>query len=390
MTNAVLDPCHYVRAVTELGEKRPVLTSRAIYNERGMKLLDAGVRVDTRVYERLIEHRLAVPVEDCLSSEPAVNGRVLQEAAEVVLARESFPELFEHAVLTALTAGYLAWSPVARRHDVLLACAAGLLHDLGMLHVDPVLMAPEKRLSAEQRRQLYAHPLASALLVERHHEYPREVVRAILEHHEQLDGSGYPRGLSGEALSPLGRILSLAEVVTAMYGSDPVDPELRLSVALRMNRHRYDPELTRVLLELLAACPAKAPPASVGDPLAELGEVHGLLQGWAAVADAPGPEAVRLRATQQLAAIRRALAEAGASPEQLQWLGADALEPRLLAELSLIAREAAWQVRTVSRELRRRWRLEPGRHYPAPLEHWLDEVSRVCGPLVRGRAAQGG
>lgn len=428
MTDAMLDPRHYVRAVTELGEKRPVLTSRAIYNERGMKLLDVGVRVDTRMYERLIEHRLAVPVEDCLSSEPAVNGRVLREAAEALLvrwpllaamgaqpktrevvlaslsslplpasigfsltlAREAFPDLFEHAVLTALTAGYLAWSPVARRHDVLLACAAGLLHDLGMLHVDPVLMAPEKRLSAEQRRQLYAHPLASALLVERHHEYPREVVRAILEHHEQLDGSGYPRGLSGEALSPLGRILSLAEVVTAMYGRDPVDPELRLSVALRMNRHRYDPELTRVLLELLAACPAKAPPASVGDPLAELGEVHGLLQGWAAVADAPGPEAVRLRATQQLAAIRRALAEAGASPEQLQWLGADALEPRLLAELSLIAREAAWQVRTVSRELRRRWRLEPGRHYPAPLEHWLDEVSRVCGPLVRGRAAQGG
>lgn len=421
-------PRHYVRAVTELGEKRPVLTSRAIYNEHGMKLLDVGVRVDTRMYERLTEHRLAVPVEDCLSSEPAVNGRVLVEAAEallgrwpllaamgaqpktrevvlaalgsvplpapmgfsLMLARESYPELFEHAVLTAFTAGYLAWSPVARRHDVLLACAAGLLHDLGMLHVDPVLMAPEKRLSAEQRRQLYAHPLASALRVERHHEYPREVVRAILEHHEQLDGSGYPRGLSGEAISPLGRILSLAEVVTAMHGRGATDPELRLSVALRMNRHRYDQELAQVLLELLAECPARASSATVGDPVGELNEVQGLLQGWTAVAAAQGPAAVLARTTERVAEIRRALAGAGASPEQLQWLGGDALEPRLLAELSLIAREAAWQVRTVSRELRWRWRLEPGQAYPEALERWLAEVARVCGPLVRGRAAQGG
>lgn len=428
MTEPMLDPRHYVRAVTDLGEKRPVVAARAIYNVRGVKLLDQGVRVDARMYERLVEHRLSVPVQDCLSSEPSVNGRLLREVAQALLARwplfaamgaqpktrevvlaslsslplpapigfcltlarESFPAHFEHAVLTALTAGYLAWSPVARRHDVQLACAAGLLHDLGMLYVDPVLMAPEKRLTAEQRRQLYAHPLASAMLVERHHEYPREVVSAILEHHEQLDGSGYPRGLGGAAMSPLGRILSLAEVVTAMYGRDPVDPELRLSVVLRMNQHRYDQELARVLLDLLAGCASKAPAVSVGDPVAELKEVHRVLQGWATVASGPGPAAARDRTTEQVAAIERALAEAGASPEPLQWLGEDALEPRLLAELSLIAREAAWQVRTVSRELRRRWRLEPGQDYPAPMEHWLAEVARVCGPLVRGRSARGG
>jgi HD superfamily phosphodiesterase len=427
MSEAMLDARHYVRAVTELGEKRPVLTSRAIYNERGMKLLDAGVRVDARMYERLVEHRLTMPVEDSLTSDPAVNGRVLRECAEsllerwplfaamgerhkarevvlaslsslplptpigfcLTLARESFPDLFEHAVLTALTAGYLAWSPVARRHDVLLACAAGLLHDLGMLYIDPVLMAPEKRLSAEQRRQLYAHPLASAMLVERHHDYPREVVSAILEHHEQLDGSGYPRGLDGEAMSPLGRILSLAEVVTAMHARGAKDSELRLSVVLRMNRHRYDQELAQVLLELLAECPVRASSALAGDPVGELNEVQGLLQGWPAVAAAPGPAAVLARTTERVAEIRRALAGAGASPEQLQWLGGDALEPRLLAELSLIAREAAWQVRTVSRELRRRWRLEPGQAYPEALERWLAEVARVCGPLVRGRVAQG-
>ncbi|PPE67429.1 hypothetical protein C1704_04525 [Caldimonas caldifontis] len=428
MIDAMLDARHYVRAVTELGEKRPVLTSRAIYNERGMKLLDAGVRVDARMYERLVEHRLTVPVEDSLTSDPAVNGRVLRETAEsllkrwplfaamgerhkarevvlaalsslplptpigfcLTLARESFPDLFEHAVLTALTAGYLAWSPVARRHDVLLACAAGLLHDLGMLYIDPVLMAPEKRLSPEQRRQLYAHPLASAMLVERHHDYPREVVSAILEHHEHLDGSGYPRGLNGEAMSPLGRILSLAEVVTAMHGRGATDPELRLSVVLRMNRHRYDQELAHVLLDLLGECAVAGASAVTGDPVAQLHAVQGLLSGWAEVVSAQEPAAVLGRTTERVAEIGRALAGAGASPEQLQWLGDDVLDRRVQAELSLIAREAAWQVRSVSRELRRRWRLEPGQAYPGALERWLAEVARVCGPLVRGGSSPEG
>lgn len=150
------------------------------------------------------------------------------------------------------------------------------------------------------------------MLVERHHEYPREVVSAILEHHEQLDGGGYPRGLSAEKMSPLGRVLSLAEVVTAMHGRGATDPELRLSVALRMNRHRYDQELAQVLLELLAEYPTRASSATVGDPVGELNEVQGLLQGWAAVAAAQGPAAVLERATERLAEMRRALAGAGA------------------------------------------------------------------------------
>lgn len=42
MNEPMLDPRHYVRAVTELGEKRPVVATRAIYNTRGVKLLDQG------------------------------------------------------------------------------------------------------------------------------------------------------------------------------------------------------------------------------------------------------------------------------------------------------------------------------------------------------------
>lgn len=87
-----------------------------------------------------------------------------------------------------------------------------------MLAADPALHDPaQPPLGDAARAQLLAHSQASARLLEPHHVYPRELVRAITEHHERLDGSGYPRGLDGEAISAWGRVLSITEVVSAMF-----------------------------------------------------------------------------------------------------------------------------------------------------------------------------
>jgi hypothetical protein len=76
--------------------------------------------------------------------------------------------------------------------DVREAAVAGLLHDLGMLHIAPGLLDSEERLSGDELRPVYVHPLTSSMLVDRFPEYSKDIVRAIVEHHERLDGSGYP------------------------------------------------------------------------------------------------------------------------------------------------------------------------------------------------------
>src|SRR5205814_2245663 len=95
-------------------------------------------------------------------------------------------------------------------------------------------------LSGDELRPVYVHPLTSSMLVDRFPEYSKDIVRAIVEHHERLDGSGYPRGLAGDAISPLGRVLALAEVVTAMFDGNRRLPEQRVSLLLRINPRRYD------------------------------------------------------------------------------------------------------------------------------------------------------
>ncbi|MDB5896363.1 MAG: hypothetical protein JWQ88_3894, partial [Rhodoferax sp.] len=295
----------------------------------------------------------------------------------------------------ALTAAWLGQRTMAARFDLSMLAAAGLLHDLGMLHVDPVLLDPKQTITRQQRRQLYSHPLVSALLLERHHEYPKEVIRAVREHHELLDGSGYPGGLAGAAISPWGRILSLAQVVAALAKPGRRHAELRLSVLLRANRHRYDAGLVSRLLPLLertAEQEAEAAPVevTVSDPVARLTAIERVLATWPRQLAEDGgfaTFAANRRAalafmTERSADIHRTLIEAGAAPEQLASLDEAAVSGLLAMELSLICHELAWQVRAMQRQALRRCGLGPDEALPEPLQRWVDAIDAACDGLI--------
>lgn len=418
----VADDATFLQAVTEMARRRPVVTSRAIYNDNGLKLLEGGVTVDGSLYERLVRHRLTTPLDECLDSEPSVSGgrvrggieeliaqsaffaamappgrvrRMLLEAMEAIplprpmgfqmtVLRESRPELYAHSLRAALLCGHLVGEAGAPMHDVTMAAAAGLLHDLGMLNIDPALLASGQKLSGDERRPLYAHPLTGSMLVQRFHDYPREVARAVLEHHERLDGSGYPRGLAGEALSPLGRVLALAELVTALFDGRRRHPELRVSLALRMNPGRYDPALVPSIQRLLRsqAQPPEAPTVLVEEVLHRLRLLAGLTRQWHELVgplragEGPGRAAVLDAVDAQVQSLQRMLYNAGITPEQLDCLGdEDTREPAVRVELWALEQELQWHLRAIANQLQRRWRGDgPPRPLPAPLDDWLVSV----------------
>lgn len=222
------------------------------------------------------------------------------------------------------------------------------------------------------------------MLIERHHQYPKEVVRAVREHHEYMDGSGYPRHLIGDAISPLGKLLSLAKVVAAMFSPDRDAPELRLSVLLRMNTHRYDNTLALQIIGLLQS-PADSMTTKLehlSNPMQLLLNIDAALGQWSAeLSKNPDLSAARREGlellTVQLQKIQRALAQVGAAPDQLAYLGGDTLDNNLLNEMTLITREAGWQLRTAARQIRVRWRAVLDETYPAALQAWLDCVDKV-------------
>jgi HD-GYP domain-containing protein (c-di-GMP phosphodiesterase class II) len=416
---------NFQEAVQQLVDDRPPTAVNAIYSSQGIKLIERGVKVDPRLYERLLRHQLSAPLEDALQAQDSINGKALRSTAEdlverrpvlarllghgnqqaqlldaleaiplpppvafqLSVARDVHPALFQYAVCTALLAGWLVLRPGMVRYDVIMPMAAGLLQDLGMMHIDPALLQPQGDLTPEQRRQLYSHPLVSALLLERHHEYPRELIRAVREHHELLDGSGYPAHLAGDRISPWGRVVSLAQVMSALLRPGRALSALRLSLLLRTNRHQFDPALGDRVLDALRGMASENALASVtgmaalepgASPVGQLIAFDRLLAAWPATLGRGGaatPARVQGMAAigQQCEQMRRLLADVGASGDQLLMLGDDQ-DADLMAELSLVAQEMTWQLRALARNARRRWAPAAGEELPTALAAWVGEV----------------
>ena len=424
-TTAAEEAPAFLQAVEDLGRTHSVVTTQPIFNTQGVKLLEGGVRVDQGLYDRLVSHRLTRPLDECVAAVPPLGASVLREAANAMLdrwpffsrmapagskrtalievlasvplprpvalhlalARDTRPALFEHSLAMAMLCTYLAQHSDCSARETRDAAAAGLLHDMGMLHIAADLLDADERLSGDSLRPVYVHPVTSSILIGRFDEYSKHVVRAIVEHHERLDGSGYPRGLIGEAISPLGRVLSIAEVVTAMFdGSRPM-PEKRVSLLLRIDPRRYDAALVALVHGLLRGAPADD--ASAAGPAARSVErLIRLADGLArwretsdALADRPdGAHAALLESVSgQNATLQRMLHEAGVTPEQLRALG-DGLDDDgpVRIELWALAEELLWQLNATANQLKRRWQsAEPALPMPAELVAWLEGVAAL-------------
>jgi hypothetical protein len=161
--------------------------------------------------------------------------------------------------------------------EIRVAMLCGLLHDLGEMYIDPRYgeADADRDLDFVSYQQLVAHPHVGYLLVTQLTNYPGVVSRAIAEHHERLDGSGYPNARKGDQMSPLGRLLAVTEAsLNAMRSSH--DHLLHASVALRAVPGEFDLNWVGKISRAASAQPprnAVMEPADIQARLAALSNV---------------------------------------------------------------------------------------------------------------------
>ena len=130
---------------------------------------------------------------------------------------------------------------------------AGLLHDVGKLAVPAEILTKPGKLNVSEFSIIKSHSQVSYNILELI-EFPWPVKEAILQHHERLDGSGYPDGLSGDDIIIGARILGVADVVEAISSHRPYRPALGLEYAMReIIKQRgilYDPRVVDACLKL--------------------------------------------------------------------------------------------------------------------------------------------
>ncbi len=142
--------------------------------------------------------------------------------------------------------------------------AAGLLHDIGKLSIPAEILAKPSALSTLEMSLMKTHP-QSAYDVLRTIDFPWPVADIVLQHHERMDGSGYPASLRGDAILPEARIIAVADVVEAMSSHRPYRAALGIQLALEeIEQGRgvlYDAAAVDACIELFRQAGFSFPPA---------------------------------------------------------------------------------------------------------------------------------
>jgi hypothetical protein len=390
---------HFLARLLDLTSVSDVIALEDILDERGMRIVGRGSRVTSGVKEQLRQLRLKRPLEACIGVENAVNaGRILTVATKMaetslpvgrlirsvgghgpsplaLLARVEFghamglmmplverqgKDAFEHTVMVGLVSACLAKRLKLSEDDQMSAALAGLLHDIGELYIDPAWLAPGRRLLAHEWIHVVSHPRVGQMLVNELDAFPVAVGRAVAEHHERFNGSGYPRQVAGNTISPAGQAVSVAEMVAGLLTHE--NPLERAELALKIIPGEHAPDLLSAISGALRTHGGKPRQVAV-DPcggesverlfwrissIIEAGE--NLLEGARAGRSEKIQEMLQ-RTIDRIKLVQRAFISTGLDVYMQE--GHDMADPTqyIQFEKAVATREIQWRLRDIARDL---------------------------------------
>lgn len=268
---------HALATILDASQTKSIIASRDIFDISGTKLWAREQPVSQALQRKLLDRQLRRPLETCLMAEDGITAHSLVESLEASFDRAAVlspilrphaakllrevvylplhavaqllltagqatrPETFNHAVQAMALNGAIAIAHNSGTEDIRVAMLCGLLHDLGEMYIAPQYGEADagSALDAQAYRHMVVHPHVGRLLLEQLTDYPGIVARAVAEHHERLDGSGYPYCLQREGICQQGRQLAITEAVLGSLRGE--GPSLsRASVALRVVPGEFD------------------------------------------------------------------------------------------------------------------------------------------------------
>ncbi|WP_191566547.1 HD-GYP domain-containing protein [Metabacillus idriensis] len=129
--------------------------------------------------------------------------------------------LYHHSVSVALLSAYLGKRLGFSHGDTIQLAMTGLLCDCGMTKLDQGFVSKKIALTDKEYKEIKQHPVYSYKMLKNIVSLKEAVKVGVLQHHERLDGSGYPLGVKTDQLHPFGKIAALADTYQAMISERP-------------------------------------------------------------------------------------------------------------------------------------------------------------------------
>lgn len=363
---------HYAQAVMKLGTRSEVVAREDIYTASGMLLLAKGARIDARQSAALGKHKLARPLDESLAASDCVDHVSLARDMDRVIAASTLltamlnrsgdpqgwksvlgsirlpaPLAFRFTVMRDETARIylhgLRVAVAAHCIGVRLRLGAEQLRDLmlaafcqniGEMHTDPAILAPGRTLEGHERRFIHVHPLTGFVILEQLNAIPNAVMQAVLQHHERLDGSGYPYRERGARIGLLARILAIAETLDAVSRRLDI---VQIAIVFRLHQGRLDADgmvaLSELLPQNMALGVGSVPDTDLGPRLERLSMV---LKAWPALhaeISGEGADKPLQFAIERMLQLQSLAWQAGITPDLLELLDINGDDAGVLKDL---------------------------------------------------------
>ncbi|MEI6148781.1 MAG: HD domain-containing phosphohydrolase [bacterium] len=191
------------------------------------RILDENRRLhaETRCYQKSLEQMVAKRTAELRD---ALEGTI-RAMALAVESRDPYTAGHEQRV--ARLARTIAEEMGRPDEEVLGTYYAGLVHDVGKISVPAEILSFPGKLGKEEMGIIRKHPETGSRILSTV-QFPWPLAEIVHQHHERLDGSGYPLGVSGDAIRIEARIIAVADVVEAMTSHRPYRPSLGIEAAL--------------------------------------------------------------------------------------------------------------------------------------------------------------
>ena len=156
---------------------------------------------------------------------------------------------YKHSLSAAIWAVSLGREIGLQRHDLRALGMGCMLMDIGKLRVDPKLLQADRKLSADEAQQVANHVGHGLDILEECGILNQDVIDMVAHHHERHDGSGYPRGLSGNQIPPFARIAAIVDTYDAITSNREHAPAISPTDAIKVLYQARDEDFQAELVE---------------------------------------------------------------------------------------------------------------------------------------------
>lgn len=161
-------------------------------------------------------------------------------------------KLYEHSVHTAVLAGLVAGSMGLDIENILCAVTGGLLHNIGVAEMPTLLNISQ--MTPQQENLWKEHPTYGYYFAIQKN-IPRVIANCIQYHHERYDGSGYPKGIKGEEIPVLARIVKICSKYSAAVTYQDISPYMAVEEIYGASGIYYDPEVVKAFVNNIPIYP---------------------------------------------------------------------------------------------------------------------------------------